>query len=253
MDDLKLPSDIRNIIKPFSVFGFDTYYAGTLNPKYGAILGIPCNLNNTAEWLRGNLRIKEEDIDWTKREAQTLLSAAVLSTDALKFAIAREILLIQAEEPYSNSIRLAVITAVLWTLYNAIVSKLKLRERHVPLCRTIYTVFILFGAIVWLGIKDHQSYHLDSKVDRALCDLGAAYVTGGQEFYEKILIRNRAIRSLLGKDGVKVYTAYGNEQTSFRQKHTPLSSRKDYFDSQFKSLNLKVVKNEETNSSLGDN
>ncbi|EZA61202.1 hypothetical protein DMN91_005360 [Ooceraea biroi] len=231
MNDLKLSDNVRNVIKPFSVFGFDLYHAGTLGPKYGAILGIPCNLNSTAEQLYENLRIKEEEVDWSQKEAQDLLSASTLSTSAQKFAIAREILLIQAEVPYSNSFQLALIVAVLWTLCNTMTYKFKLRERSVTLCRILYMAFTLFGAILWLGIKDYQSYRLDSEVDKVLCGLGAEYVKGGQEFYEKTLIRNRALRSLLGKDGEKIYTAGGNEQTLFRQKHVMLSHRKEFFDS----------------------
>jgi hypothetical protein len=231
MDDLKLSDDIRNAIKPFSVFGLDMYHAGTLSPKYGAILGIPCNLNNTAEELRADLCIKEKEINWTQQDAQNLLNAAILSTNAQKFAIAREILLIQAEEPYSNSFTLAFVIAVIWTLYNTTTHRFKLRERSVMVCRVLYSVFTLLGAILWLGIKDYQSYRLDGQVDQALCGLGTEYIKGGQEFYKKILSRNKAMRSLLGKYGEKIYTAYGNEQTSLRVKHVPLSQRRKYFDS----------------------
>jgi len=239
MNDLKLSDDIRNAIKPFGVFGFDMYHAGTLSPTYGAILGIPCNLNNTAEQLRADLRIKEEEINWTQQDAKNLLDASMLSTNAQKFAIAREILLIQAEEPYSNSFTFALIVAAIWTLYNATVHRFKLRERSVIVCRVLFSVFALVGAILWLGIKDYQSYRLDGQVDKALCGLGIEYIKGGQEFYEKILRRNRALRSLLGKYGEKIYTAYGNEQASLRVKHVPLSQRRKYFDSYLLNSNRK--------------
>lgn len=240
MDDLKLSDDIRNIIKPFSVFGFDLLHAGTLNNKYGAILGIPANFTNTAEQLRENLQIKEEPIDWTRQDAQSFLNASILSENAQKFAIAREILRIQAEEPYFNSYILAFIIAILWTFYNAITYRFKLRNQNVILCRTLYSSFTVCGAISWFGIKDYRSYHLDRNTDEALCSLGADYIKGGQEFYEKTLIRNRAIRSLLGEEGKRIYTAYGNEQTFLRQKHVPLSYSKDFFDSRLQNLDCKT-------------
>ncbi|CAL1676707.1 unnamed protein product [Lasius platythorax] len=240
MHDLKLPNDTRNVIKPFSVFGFDLLHAGTLNTKYGAILGIPANFTNTAEQLRENLQIMEEPIDWTRQDAQNFLSAAMLSENAQKFAIAREILRIQTEEPRFNSYILALIIAILWTLYNAITYRFRLRGQNIILCRTLYSSFTVFGALSWFGIKDYRSYHLDSENDQALCSLGAEYIKGGQEFYEKTLIRNRAIRSLLGENGKRIYTAYGNEQTFLRQKHVPISHRKDFFDSRLQNLDCKV-------------
>lgn len=236
MEDLKLPDDIRNLIKPFSVFGFDLFHAGTLNTKYGAILGIPANFTNAGEQIRENLQIKEEQVDWTRQDARTLLNALILSENAQKFAIAHEILQILREEPYVNSFKLVLIITILWTLYNAIVYRYNLRERNVILCRSLYSSFTLFGAILWFGIKDYQSYHFDKKTDAVLCDLGSEYVKGGQEFYEKMLLRNRAIRTLLGDEGKKIYTAYGNEQTFLRQKHVPISHRKDFFDLRLQNL-----------------
>ncbi|XP_072745160.1 transmembrane protein 177 isoform X1 [Anoplolepis gracilipes] len=240
MDDLKLSDDIRNVIKPFSVFGFDVFYAGTLNKKYGAILGIPSNFTNTPEQLRKNLQIKEVPIDWTRQDAQSFLNALTLSESAQKFAIAREILQIQAEEPYLNSYILAFTIAILWTLYNAIAYRFRLRDRNVILYGTLYSGFTVFGAISWFGITDYLSYHLDKKNDEDLCSLGAEYIKGGQEFYEKMLIRNRAARSLLGDEGKRIYTAYGNEHTFVRQKHVPLSHRKDFFNLRLQNLECKT-------------
>lgn len=236
MNDLKLSDDIRNVIQPFSVFGLDLLHAGTLNNKYGAILGIPANFTNTAEQLYKNMLIKEQPIDWTRQDAQNLLNALMLSESAQKFAIACKILQIQAEKPYFDSYFLALIIAILWTLYNAITYKFNLHGQNVILCRTLYLGFTIFGAILWFGIKDYRSYHLDKKDDETLCNLGAEYIKGGQEFFEKTLLRNRALRSLLGEEGKQIYTAYGNEHTFLRQKHVPLSVRKDFFDSRLQNL-----------------
>lgn len=236
MNDLKLSDDVRNVIQPFSVVGLDLLHAGTLNNKYGAILGIPANFINTVEQLYKNMRLKEQSIDWTRQDAQILLNAVMLSENAQKFAIACEILRIQAEEPYFNSYLLALIIAVLWTLYNAITYKFKLYGQNVILCRMLYSSFTIFGAILWFGIKDYRSYHLDKKDDETLCNLGAEYIKGGQEFFEKTLLRNRALRSLLGEEGKRIYTAYGNEHTFLRQKHVPLTYRKDFFDSRLQNL-----------------
>lgn len=232
MDDLKLPDDIRSMIKPFSVFGFNVFQAGTLSGKHGAVLGIPVNFVSTSEQLRQEVLIKDEPLDFTRQDAKIFLNSLTFSENAKKFAIAREILRIQAEEPRFNSLRLAVTIAVLWTIYNAITLLFQLRDRNVILCRSLYVSFMLLGAILWIGIKDYHSYRLDSMHDKALYDMGVEYARGGQEFYEKIVMRNKALRSLLGKDGEKWYTVNGNERTFLRQKHMPIVHRKDFFDSQ---------------------
>lgn len=238
MDDLKLPDDVRDAIRPFSVFGFDLLHAGTLSVKYGAILGIPANFINTASELRENLQIKDEPVDWTRHDAQTFLKAVMLSESAQKFAIAREILRIQAEEPYFNSLGLAITVAALWTLHSIVSYRFRLREGNAIARRTCYAAFTLFGAILWFGVKDYRSYQLDKENDEALCRLGAEYVKGGQEFYEKTLIRNRALRSLLGAHGKSIYTVFGNEETFLRQKHVPISHSKDFFDSHLRNLKV---------------
>ncbi|KAL0131900.1 hypothetical protein PUN28_003038 [Cardiocondyla obscurior] len=235
MNDLKLPDSVKNIIKPFSVSGFELFHAGTLNAQYGAILGMPINLTSTPEEIHENLQIGEEPIDWTRYDAQIFMKAVMLSEDAQKFAIAREILRLQAEEPFLNSFELALIIAMLWTLYNVISYRFKLKDNAIAR-RTLYTVFILFGAALWFGVKDYQSYQLDKENDKILCSLGLNYIKGGQEFYDKTLIRNKALRTLLGSKGKGIYTVYGNEETLLRQKHLPFSYSKDFFDSHLRKL-----------------
>lgn len=228
---------MRNVIRPFSTFSFDLFHAGTLNAKYGAILGIPANFTNTAKELRDKLTIREELVDWTRQDAQAFLDAALLSENAQNFALAREILWILADEPYFNSLTLAAIIAVLWSFYNAITYAFKLRERNVIFCRILYLSFTIIGAMSWLGIKDYRSYNLDKKHSEVLCDLGPKYVEGGQEFYDKMIRRNKALRTLMSDDGKNTYTAYGNEKTVFRQKYVPLTYKKDFFDSRLQKEN----------------
>ncbi|XP_018365947.1 PREDICTED: transmembrane protein 177 [Trachymyrmex cornetzi] len=236
MSDLKLSDNVKDAIKPVSVLGFDLLHAGTFNAKYGAILGIPINFTSTVNQLHQGLQIKEELVDWTRQDAKAFLEAVTFSEDAQKFAIAREILQIQAEEPYFNSLLLALTIGTLWTLYNVISYRYKLREGNAIARRMLCGTFTLFGAIFWFGVKDYRSYQLDRKNDEALCRLGTEYIKGGQEFYEKTLNRNRALRTLLGTDGKSRYTIHGNEENFLRLKHMPISHRKDFFDSHLRNL-----------------
>lgn len=42
---IQLPEMDRNRIKPFTVFGFDVFNAGTLYSKFGGVVGIPINFS----------------------------------------------------------------------------------------------------------------------------------------------------------------------------------------------------------------
>lgn len=50
------------------------------------------------------------------------------------------------------------------------------------------------------------------KADEQAANVSPSYAEGGLEFYEKILQRNTALRQLMGKEGEKLYTIFGNDQ-----------------------------------------
>ncbi|KAF7417840.1 hypothetical protein HZH68_000493 [Vespula germanica] len=105
MDDLKLPENTQSLIKPFYVFGFHPFQAGTLNKMFGGIIGIPSNFlfHDTADAAVEKLVINNKELDRMKEEANDLFNSLVLSKNAQKYVIAREILKIMSNEVYLSA------------------------------------------------------------------------------------------------------------------------------------------------------
>lgn len=89
------------------------------------------------------------------------------------------------------------------------------------------TMFV-FGNYCFL--KDYTQMYYEHDVDKFLKEKNPIFVEGGREFYEKMLQRNKAFRTLLGKEGESRFSALGNENFFIRQKHVPLIRRKQFFE-----------------------
>ncbi|KAG7188902.1 hypothetical protein KM043_008507 [Ampulex compressa] len=239
VNDLKLSEDIKNLIKPFNASGYDVFHAGTISLKYGAIIGIPSIFEHVypSDLERKYMKLNDEEIDWTKQEALNLLNSLILSKNAKKFAIAREILKLQDEESIWNFIVVPPILISMYPTYYLINHKFKLYATNPYKRWMAISAIIIFGAGLYLAWADYLSYKHDVKNDATLANLGLEYIKGGQEFYTKLLERNVALRGLMGKIGSEVYTVTGNDRFLFRLPYKPLTQKKMFFDANLESLN----------------
>ncbi|KAF7411569.1 hypothetical protein HZH66_000465 [Vespula vulgaris] len=197
MDDLKLPENTQSLIKPFYVFGFHPFQAGTLNKMFGGIIGIPSNFlfHDTADAAVEKLVINNKELDRMREEANDLFNSLVLSKNAQKYVIAREILKIMSNEVYLSAV----------------------------------------GCAFWVAFKDAVRCRIDATIDENISQLGLSYINGGKEYYEKELKKNIALRSLMEKDGEKCYHIDGNEKR-WGFMSLPLSERKRFFESRHLKL-----------------
>jgi len=68
----------------------------------------------------------------------------------------------------------------------------------------------------------------EERADTQASALGLNYAKGGVEFYTKLTRRNIAAREMMGVEGEKLYTKYGNCNSELlRQRHIPISIRKE--------------------------
>ncbi|XP_035735708.1 transmembrane protein 177-like isoform X2 [Vespa mandarinia] len=197
MDDLKIPENTQSLIKPFYVFGFHPFHAGTLNKTFGGIIGIPSNFlfRDTADAAVEKLVINNKELDQMNVKANDLFDSLILSENAQKYVIAREILKILSNEVYSFAV----------------------------------------GYAFWVAFKDVVRCHIDANIDENISKLGLNYIDGGREYYEKELKKNIALRSLMEKDGEKSYYVNGNEKR-WGFMSLPLSERKSFFESKHLKL-----------------
>jgi len=79
----------------------------------------------------------------------------------------------------------------------------------------------------WLFVKDFLAVRRDELADEEAASISPEYAEGALEFYNKILQRNIALRSLLGESGSSQFTALGNVKELLRTTHLPCVTRRD--------------------------
>ncbi len=114
--------------------------------------------------------------------------------------------------------------------------KANLFARPLQIRLTLYTLLGTIVGTTWLLIKDFLTYHWEEKADEAAAGISEEYAQGAFEFYTKILKRNLAMRSLLGDEGPKLFTALGNDRETFRTKHVPYVTLRDRAAQRYEAL-----------------
>lgn len=102
------------------------------------------------------------------------------------------------------------------------------RPRSMRMVLYLFVTIFAFGNYCFL--KDSTQMYYEQYVDEFLKEKDPIFAEGGQEYYEKMLQRNKALRKLLGKEGESRFSVLGNENFFIRQKHLPLLNRKEFFE-----------------------
>lgn len=96
-----------------------------------------------------------------------------------------------------------------------------------------FSVYCLVGALAigfYTTMTDLVTKYYENWVDKKVGNLNLEYAKGGIEFYSKILQRNMALRNLMGPNGEKTFTFYGNDVELIRQQHVPYTDRKKHLE-----------------------
>ena len=176
------------------------------------------------------------NLDGINREK--FLSLLVLSDNAKKFALARELKFITSK--YVHIDGLVPLACFGFGVISAAVMN---RSQYFNITRTkptfrflVYTVIACFA--LQLNQQTLKSYfkdlHLSS--DRDAAKMGKEYVMGGIEYTSKLLKRNKLLRELNGKTGEETYTPIGDEIPGYFSTDAPISLRLKYMIGQAKTL-----------------
>lgn len=237
-----------HLVRWFQTIGFDPIHFGSTQMRFGAIIGVPRHWD-----YRSGSDIEKEEyrlghaskrvIPWHLDEGAAIANSLVLSDDAKRFAIARELTGV-------DNHRIEWSAATVGVLYYSMLAINQRLHRALPLLqksRAIrYTVFSstagLF-ALSYLWGKDARRAYNDRKNDRRCATLGDSYIVGGYEYYAKAMQRNRALRLLLGEDdGPALYSKDGDHRFGWlRLRWEPLSSRRKFFQQQLSELESKIA------------
>ncbi|KAK8722501.1 hypothetical protein OTU49_012245, partial [Cherax quadricarinatus] len=234
MDDLGISKSERKLVSTYMCYGFEPFHAGTTMLMTGGILGVPVNFNyrTVDEFVQTNVTVNNNPVPWSTSEGISLKQSLSLSDDAKKFAIAREITSLSTAQPFLLGAVSAVVVGFVYSVSSTVNAKLNLYARPRSLRLVWYGLVSMFGLVFWTLCKDMSTVEYEINADKAVASISNKYAVGGLEYYEKVLQRNVALRALMGSDGEKVYTVYGNDQVLVRTKHLPFTLRRDYMKTQ---------------------
>lgn len=208
----------------------DPHHLGSVKMRFGAYIGVPATFIYTSadEVDRDHLRIPQYTIDWTSDVGQALLNAIVLSDKAKEFAIAREINYAATYHLHIDTIMrcgFGILAYVSGSMLNGI---FQLSRRLKVWARAgVFSFVAVTSGFLYLLASDAYFCWRDNSIDRKTAQLSQFYAEGGVEFYNKMLERNQALRTVLGARGPSLYTLYGNNVSTWRQPHTQISARRN--------------------------
>lgn len=143
--------------------------------------------------------------------------------------MAREVVRLESANPELHASVAPVCFAGAWVYIIALKQIFGLFGGAVILRAGINLVALGLGAVSYLLASDAVGQWLDFRSDRRVASLSCDYAKGGVKFYEKILWRNQALRSLMGTKGNDMYAPSGNlfPARLLSMKHAPYTMRRD--------------------------
>nr|XP_046260706.1 transmembrane protein 177 [Scatophagus argus]XP_046260707.1 transmembrane protein 177 [Scatophagus argus]XP_046260709.1 transmembrane protein 177 [Scatophagus argus] len=217
----------------FASFGFHPVGAGVPWLPAGAQIGIPANFNSTIDDPSGitnrTIFINGKTVDWSSDTGSALKEVLVFSVEAQKFAIAREVARLQFGGPVLNAAVAPVCLAGVWMYSVALKQVFGLFTGPALLRGAVNAVALGLGLVSYFLTSDAVNRWIDLSSDRRAAGVSCDYAKGGVEFYDKILSRNKTLRSLMGQKGETMYAPSGNLFPShlLQMKHTPYTLRRE--------------------------
>lgn len=211
MADSNLKEEQKKKLKFFYVVGHEPFHAGDVSTPWGAIIGLPFFFGETEEFRIKDLRIQGKDtIDWVI-DGRDLLDSLVLTESAKKFAIMREIYSLNIENIITNAM-IAAGCVILPALYAKRINYSSKAFERLVLQRRIlrYIAFYAAGYLLYRLLKDPLKHLSDQKADRMAAETSIEYLSGGIEFYERTLMKNKALQEL-SSSTFSTYDEKGNE------------------------------------------
>ncbi|XP_029386630.1 transmembrane protein 177 [Echeneis naucrates] len=217
----------------FASFGFHPVGAGVPWLPAGAQIGIPANFNSTSNNPSGitnrSIFINGKMVEWDSEAGSALKEALTFSLEAQKFAVAREVARLQTGGPVLNATVAPFCLGGVW-VYSVVLKQVFGLHAGPALFRGAVNIVALgLGAVSYFLTSDAVTQWIDYNSDRRAAGLSRDYAKGGVEFYDKILSRNKTLRSLMGQKGEEMYAPSGNLFPAhlLQLKHTPYTSRRE--------------------------
>jgi len=242
-DDMKMSSEERAQLEPFVSTQTESFSWGGFwerGRKYGVLLGYPVffHWNSPRDVPMDKMRVGDnrdsgDNVGFSKSalespEAKTFRESMILSEEAKKFAICREINRAKTFSFVGSSVVPGCWMALTYLMARHGNRKFGLfRAPFRPIHRIIWYLGLL--PTMWVPyvlIKDGHVRSTEGAIDSAAAGVCKEYAKGGVEYYDKLMARNASLRNLdpTQKD---MYNLKGDlVQGLFRTKHRPFLDRK---------------------------
>lgn len=169
---------------------------------------------------------------WGSDAGELFQDSLVLSENAQKFAIARELSHLNTNYVYHFGLISCFALQFQYAMSAYLSHKTYGRFKPKSYRYTLYSLVGVFTYGVWSAATDTLTKYYEERADAKASQLGINYAKGGAEFYTKLARRNIAAREMMGVKGEKLFTKYGNSNTELiRQRHIPVSIRKERAES----------------------
>jgi len=131
------------------------------------------------------------------KEAQLFRESMILSEEAKKFAFAREISWTQHSPQYNLAILNSCWILLTYNVARILNKQLDMFRNKPPILRGVLYMGIMPTAVCsYFLIRDLQCRLTEKKSVREAVALGPQYAKGGEEYYNKLLLRNKCLRVL---------------------------------------------------------
>lgn len=219
LDMLQIPDNEKLLYKPFNTVGFNVLGIGTSFSKYGARIGIPANFSYKSEDEvdRSRITLNGEKVIWDVEAGQKLLKSLIISDEAQLYAIASQVKLRDTPKVMIDTVAGCFSTMLMYGISSTINQKYNFFTKPLLLRLVLYGLSGAFCIGNYFLIKDFSQVYFEQKIDKELKQ-NPVFARGGKEYYTKLLLRNMALRILLGKEGESLYGPLGNENNFIRTK-----------------------------------
>ena len=197
---------------------------------YFSISGIPYNFSyrNVADIDTSKLNLDiSHPVDRSSEDGQKLLNSLVLSDNSKKFAIARELYLLESFSLAISSVAGIVFAfGALFTVYTINRSPFFHYKKTKQVFR-IGMYITIAGLYTYLhqGLLKFYYTRLHRRADEKTASMGEDFAAGGVDYYLQLLKRNQVLRTLGGSSGEGKYTPWGDEIPGLFSFNVPLTFR----------------------------
>ncbi|XP_044752767.1 transmembrane protein 177 [Coccinella septempunctata] len=233
LDILEVNPERRPFYQPFNIVGFHVGGIGSSFGKWGIRIGIPANFSYKTETDVDISRITlggEKLASWETEAGKKLLKSLIISENAQNFAIAREIKMRETPKLMIDTFFATTCSFATYALSRSINTTYNLYAKPLVVRLIMYSLVTCFTLGNYFFVKDYSQVHYEQIIDKELKEKSPELAEGGKEYYTKLLLRNICLRSILGKEGERLYSPLGNENSFIRMKTLPLMQRREFFE-----------------------